>query len=200
MNFIVILIAINVVIYVLPYIVDFGKGLTASNESFLMMFWQQSDKIFNGEYYRLITSQFLHANAVHIFFNMYTLWQIQSYALGMHILLKLGNSNSYLTPFIFLFVYLMSGVGGALASIFTTSTPSVGASGAIMGIFGFITAYAVYFNRSELLMNMLLNVAIIGAMGFLIPNINNAAHGGGFITGFALYFILLFSLAMILKN
>jgi rhomboid protease GluP len=200
MNFIVILIAINVFIYILPYVFNFSNGLRSSNDSFLMMFWQQSDKIFNGEYYRLITSQFLHGNAVHIFLNMYTLWQFQPYALGMHTFLKLGSSYKYLTPFIFLFVYLISGVGGAFASIFTSKSSSVGASGAIMGFLGFMTAYAIYDNQSNLLINMLINIALIGAMGFLIPNINNAAHAGGFLTGFTLYFILLFSLAMILKN
>jgi rhomboid protease GluP len=200
MNFIVILIAINVLIYILPYVINFSKGMYDSNDSFLMMFWQQSDKIKSGEYYRLITSQFLHANAVHIFFNMYTLWQVKSFAMSMNYLLGLGRTSNYLAPFIFLFVYLMSGIGGGLASVFTSNTPSVGASGAIMGIFGFITAYAIYDHKSDLLMNMLINIALIAGTGFLIPNINNAAHAGGFFTGFALYFILFFSLAMILKN
>jgi rhomboid protease GluP len=200
MNFIVILIAINVLIYILPYVVNFSNGLRDSNDSFLMMFWQQSDKIKSGEYYRLITSQFLHANAVHIFFNMYTLWQVRSFAMGMNIMLGLGRSNNYMAPFLFLFVYLISGIGGGLASVFTSNTPSVGASGAIMGVFGFITAYAIKDQDNQLLTSMLINIALIAGTGFLIPNINNAAHAGGFFTGFALYFILFFSLAMILKN
>jgi rhomboid protease GluP len=200
MNFIVILIAINVIIYILPYLIDFGRGLTSSNEVFLAMFWQQSDKIFGGEYYRLITSQFLHGNAVHIFFNMYTLWQIQSYALGMNIMLGLGRANSWTAPFIFLFVYLLSGIGGGLASIFTSATPSVGASGAILGIFGFITAYAIQDKQPDLLNNMLLNIVILAVMGFLIPYINNAAHAGGFSSGFALYYILIYTLPSLLKN
>ena len=45
MNYIMILIAINVIVFALPYIVDFGRGMITSNDAFLMMFWQQSDKI-----------------------------------------------------------------------------------------------------------------------------------------------------------
>jgi rhomboid protease GluP len=200
MNFVVIMIIINVIIFVLPYVVDFSKGLASSNDSFLMMFWQQSDKIFNGEYYRLITSQFLHGNAVHIFFNMYTLWQIQRDVFSMHILLGLGRANSWTAPFIFLFVYLLSGIGGGIASIFTSATPSVGASGAILGIFGFITAYSIQYQKPELLNNMLMNILIIAVMGFLIPYINNAAHAGGFLSGFVLYYILLNTLPSLIKN
>jgi rhomboid protease GluP len=199
MNFVVIMIIINVIIFVLPYVVDFSKGLASSNDSFLMMFWQQSDKIFNGEYYRLITSQFLHGNAVHIFFNMYTLWQIQTFALGMNIMLGLGRANSWTAPFIFLFVYLISGIGGGIASIYTSATPSVGASGAILGIFGFMTAYAIQNKENELLNSMLLNILIIAFMGFLIPYINNAAHAGGFFSGFLLFYILLYTLKPALK-
>lgn len=200
MNFIVILIAINVIIFALPYIIDFGRGMNSSNEVFLAMFWQQSDKIFGGEYYRLITSQFLHGSAVHIFFNMYTLWQIQSYAFSMNVLLGLGRANSWTAPFIFLFVYLLSGIGGGLASIYTSATPSVGASGAILGIFGFITAYAIQARDPALLNSMLINILIIAVMGFLIPYINNAAHAGGFMSGLILYYVLLYTLPALLKN
>jgi rhomboid protease GluP len=200
MNFVVIMIIINVIIYVLPYVVDFSKGLMGSNDSFLIMFWQQSNKIFGGEYYRLITSQFLHGNAVHIFFNMYTLWQIKSFALGMDVMLGLGRANSWTAPFIFLFVYLVSGIGGGVASIFTSPTPSVGASGAILGVFGFITAYAIQDRQPDLLNSMLFNILILAVMGFLIPYINNAAHAGGFFSGFALYYILLLMVKPLLKN
>lgn len=200
MNYIVILIAINVIIFVLPYIVDFGRGMVTSNDAFLMMFWQQSDKIKDGEYYRLITSQFLHGSAVHIFFNMYTLWQVKSYAMNMHLMLNIGRNNSQFAPLIFLFVYLVSGIGGGLASVYTSNVPSVGASGAILGIFGFMTAYAIRENDQNLLQGMLINILLLGVMGFLIPNINNTAHAGGFITGLVLYFVLLFAFELVLKK
>jgi rhomboid protease GluP len=193
MNFILILILINVAVYILPYVVDFSKGMYSSNDSFIMMFWQQADQIKSGEYYRLITSQFLHADVMHIFLNMYTLWQVRSYALGMSSMLLLSRANSYLTPFIFLFVYLTSGVLGGLLSVFTSDTPSVGASGAILGILGFMTSYALYVKDNELLTAMLINVLILAAIGFLVPRINNAAHFGGFATGFVLYFVLLYA-------
>jgi rhomboid protease GluP len=186
------IIFINVIIFVLPYIVDFSNGMYDSNTSFLMQFWQDDRAIRQGEWYRLVSSQFLHGNFLHIAFNMYTLWQIKSFLYVMHVMIGILPQYKILTPIIFLFVYLTSGIVGNLASMyFGNGTPSLGASGAILGIFGFMTAYFLFTNNVAQLNNMLINIAILAFMGFVIPNIDNSAHAGGFVSGFGLYYICL---------
>lgn len=200
MDFITILIAINALIFILPYIVDFSKGMYDSNTVFLMQFWQDDRAIKNGEWYRLISSQFLHGNFLHIAFNMYTLWQVRFFAYNMHMMVGLTASSRVITPVLFLFVYLTSGLAGNLLSLsFGSGIPSLGASGAILGIFGFMTAFFLYKGDSANLNNMLLNIGILAVMGFLLPNIDNYAHAGGFIAGFGLFYIILTAVQGILK-
>jgi rhomboid protease GluP len=200
MDFITILIAINAFIFILPYIADFSRGMLDSNTAFLMQFWQDDRAVRNGEWYRLISSQFLHGNFIHIAFNMYTLWQVRFFAYNMHAMVGLTASARIFTPLIFLFVYLTSGLAGNLLSLtFGSGIPSLGASGAILGIFGFMTAFFLYKGDTVNLNNMLLNIGILAVMGFLLPNIDNYAHAGGFVAGFGLFYALLSFVQIILK-
>lgn len=189
MEIVLILIVINVAIFILPYVVNF-IGPFDSSTNFLMMFWHESTKVFNGEYYRLITSQFLHGSAPHIFFNMYTLWGLRGYIENFTTLfgkIRFPINNNFL----FILVYLLSGIGGNLLSMCFSRNPSVGASGALLGIFGFLTGYALTFNVTSLINELIINFFLLIAIGLLIPNINNWAHAGGFMTGFALYYFCL---------
>jgi rhomboid protease GluP len=190
MDFVTIIILVNVFIYVLPFIFDFSKGYLSSNDTFLAMFWQQSDLVKSGEYYRLITSQFLHGGLAHIFFNMYTLWQVKYYISNMYMMLDLPKRFASINPYLFLFVYLATGVLGGLTSVFTTRTPSVGASGAILGIFGFFTAYAFTHNQTDFFNMLVMNILLIAVIGFFVPNIDNAAHAGGYAGGIFLYILM----------
>lgn len=127
-----------------------------------------------GEIYRLLSSIFVHASFLHVFCNMYAL-----YVIGPQL-------ESYLGRYKYLITYLCAGVTGNLLSMAFTSNMSVGASGAIFGLFGallyFGYHYRVYLGtviKSQLIPLILLNLII----GFTIPNIDNAAHIGGLIGG-----------------
>jgi membrane associated rhomboid family serine protease len=127
----------------------------------------------SGEYYRLVTSAFMHGGLLHIGFNMYLL-----YIIGRELELGLGSprfASIYATA-------LLWGSMGALAQ--TTTSPVVGASGAVFGVVG---AMMVELRRrgmdpfsGGLGGLVLLNFAI----GFL-PGLNIAwgGHVGGFIGG-----------------
>lgn len=132
------------------------------------------DLIRQGEIYRLISSVFIHASLVHVFCNMYAL-----YVIGPQL-------ESYLGRYKYLIIYLVSGITGNLLSMVFSSNMSVGASGAIFGLFGallyFGYHYRVYLGtviKSQLIPLILLNLII----GFMVPNIDNAAHIGGLIGG-----------------
>jgi membrane associated rhomboid family serine protease len=127
----------------------------------------------NNEYYRLVTSMFLHASILHILFNMYIL-----YVFGPTLERLLGHVR-------FATLYLLAGLGGSVAS-FWFSLPigvSVGASGAIFGLMG-----AMVVVGSKMKINITQVVALIAinlVLGFAIPNVDWRAHVGGLITGAA---------------
>ena len=126
------------------------------------------------EYYRLITGIFLHANLLHLVFNMYAL-----YVIGMQL-------ESFLGKWKYLLVYLLSGLGGSMLSIFFSNNFSVGASGAIFGLMGallyFGYHYRVYLDsvvKSQIIPLIILNLLI----GFTSSGIDNWAHIGGLVGG-----------------
>lgn len=130
----------------------------------------------NGEIYRLLTSMFLHADIMHIAFNMYAL-----YLLGPIV-------ERYYGKIRFILIYFISGILGSLFScvFMSSSTFAIGASGAIFGLLGSI-AYFTYYYRATLqglLRSQILPVILINlGLGLIIPGIDVSAHIGGLIGG-----------------
>lgn len=124
-----------------------------------------------GEYYRLITSAFMHNGLVHIAFNMFAL-----YVLGPPL-------EAYLGRLRFSVLYGLSALGGSvlvyLLSPLNAST--VGASGAIFGLFGatFVAARKLQLDMRGLIAVIVFNLAIT----FTLPGISWQGHVGGLITG-----------------
>src|SRR5438105_3725865 len=90
--------------------------------------------VLHGEYYRLLTAMFLHGSLPHLFFNAYAL-----YIYGRLVEGFFGHVR-------FALIYMLAGLCGSLASFLLTRGASVGASGAIFGIFGAYIAF-LYHNR-----------------------------------------------------
>lgn len=126
-----------------------------------------------GQYYRLLTAAFLHAGIFHILFNMFALSQV-----GPVVEQALGRVR-------FLALYLLAALGGSVAAyVFANpAQPSVGASGAIFGLFG---AYYIVVRRlGGPTGSILALIAINLVLTFTIPNIDYRAHLGGLVTGTA---------------
>jgi membrane associated rhomboid family serine protease len=130
---------------------------------------------------RLLTSQFVHGGLMHVANNMYALLFA-----GALLLPVLGNVR-------LLGAYLLSGLGGSGASAWMhPEIVSVGASGAIFGLFGVLLARVLFKDeqaaarRQAILTNVALFVALNLAIGFTSPGIDNAAHIGGLATGLIL--------------
>ncbi|HET7174093.1 MAG TPA: rhomboid family intramembrane serine protease [Nocardioidaceae bacterium] len=127
--------------------------------------------VYSGDYWRLITSTFLHYQVLHILLNMYALWIFGTFAE-----VQLGRWR-------FLGLYLVSGFVGSVTVFWFAplGQVSLGASGAIFGLFG---ATIVIFrkrraNMTQLLILLALNLVIT----FTIPNISWQAHVGGLVSG-----------------
>lgn len=179
MDIALILISLNVVAFVIPYIFDFSKFPYSSHDGFLQMGWKDNEAIKDGEWYRLLTSNFLHADFWHLLFNMYAIFNISPAV------------SSIFRPWGFLLIYVASGISGSLFSFFFNSNPSVGASGAIFGLVGALVSYAIIAQDFSLLSQLILIVAINVAYGFMSTQIDNFGHLGGFIAGLVIGFGLL---------
>ena len=124
-----------------------------------------------GWWWTLLTAIYLHGSLLHIFFNV--MW-IRN--LGPAAAEAFGPARMFV-------LFNVAGASGFLVSNVMSGAPTIGASGAI---FGLLAALIVYGRKrgSSLMTRQLWQWAIIlGIFGFLMPGINNWAHGGGFAGG-----------------
>jgi membrane associated rhomboid family serine protease len=171
------LVALNVLMYVVtataPHATfnDPGAGATAGKGVFFK--WQLVPVFVHNRhwYYELITSAFLHASLLHIFSNMLVLVY-----LGPALEQGMGRLR-------FAAVYLLSALGGgaAIYAFGNGLTPTVGASGAIFGLFGasVVLARKLGFNMQSLVTLVVINFVLT----FSISGISKLGHVGGFVTG-----------------
>ncbi|MYR60823.1 rhomboid family intramembrane serine protease [Streptomyces sp. SID625] len=125
-----------------------------------------------GQWYRLLTAMFLHGGYLHIAFNMLSLWWI-----GGPLEAALGRVR-------YLSLYFVSGLAGSALSylLAAPNQPSVGASGAIFGLFG---ATAVLMRRLRYDMRPVIALLVINLVFTFGPGLNIAwqAHIGGLVAG-----------------
>lgn len=135
-----------------------------------------------GEYYRLVTSAFLHDGIFHLGFNMYILW-----ILGQMLEAGFGRAR-------FLSLFIVSMLGGAFGALLLTApnAPTVGASGAVFGLMGATVlvhrAIGGSIWRSPLAPLLMINIVFT----LLIPRISIGGHFGGLIAGAVMGALMLF--------
>jgi membrane associated rhomboid family serine protease len=139
-----------------------------------------------GQWWRLVTATFVHANLVHVVLNLWALWN------AGRLTERLYGKWSYL------FLYFASAVLASLSSIaWDPRQLSIGASGAIFGVFGAFLAFLA--RRRTDVPSAMLRVHWISTLafvlfnlvsGFLQTGIDNAAHVGGLVSGFFLGWLL----------
>lgn len=132
------------------------------------------------EPWRFVTAAFLHSTQIfHIAFNMYALWIVGPYLENL-----LGRAR-------FISLYLLSAIGGHVAIVLLADptaqswfTGTVGASGAVFGLFGAI--FVVMRRMGQEARGMLVIIGLNLVVGFVVPNISWQGHLGGLVTGAAL--------------
>ena len=165
-----ILIAINALVFLIDLASGSGgfSGVGRMTQDFALF----GPAVGNGEWYRLITSGFLHAGLIHIGFNMFAL-----YILGPILEPALGRAR-------FAALYFASLLTGSLGvMLLSPSDLTVGASGAIFGLFA--AAFVIARSRglhdvaSQLGFLLVINLVIT----FTVPNISVGAHLFGALGG-----------------
>lgn len=177
-----IIIELNLLIYMAMVIS--GLGLVSFKGSDLLNWGANFRPLTtDGQWWRLLTSTFLHGGLMHILANMYGLIFV-----GIFLEPLLGAKK-------YAFVYLLTGILASVASIWWyDATVSVGASGAIFGLYGFFLACLLLkvfppdFGKA-FLASTLVFVGFNLLMGFT-GGIDNAAHIGGLLSGFILGLIM----------
>lgn len=138
-----------------------------------------------GEYYRIITSMFIHIGISHLLFNCFSL-----YIFGTRI-------EKYMKKWEYILLYMMSGILGGLTSIIVDLLNnriaiSAGASGAIYGILGAILVYSKVYKKhiGGISFYTILIMLIAGiAFGLMDSAVSNMAHLGGFLSGALIAFL-----------
>lgn len=168
------LLVVNLAIYGLELVspLDAQSGLPR----LMLLGGIDAQKVAAGEWYRIVTSGFLHFDNAHIFFNMYALVQA-----GMVVENFYGSLR-------FSLIYMVALVAGGLLAYETTmgtAELTAGASGAIMGLFGAMVALGLKRPRlrQTLLQWALFPIIVTLANGFTHTGISNAGHIGGVIAG-----------------
>ena len=173
------LIAINVAVYFIGLTHSSSDALAGSTgfsvDGGLIAF-----KVADGEWYRVITSGFLHAGLIHVGFNMFALW-----ILGSQLEAAIGRVR-------FAVVYFVSMLAGALGVLIVSpDSLTVGASGAIFGLFGLALA-AQRSKGINIWQSGLGGVLLINLLfTFSVPGISIGGHlgglAGGYLCGVLLY-------------
>jgi membrane associated rhomboid family serine protease len=171
------LVSVTTILIAATVIVSLSALLSSEGQLLIETFALDKGAVADGEYYRLFTVTLLHGSLLHLFFNMYAL-----YLAGPIVERWYGSMR-------FLLFYLACAAAGSVSSfVFGGDIPSVGASGAIFGLFGLLLAAGRVHHpvdrQSRMLVGQLGMLILINiAFGFVVAGIDNAAHLGGLAAG-----------------
>jgi len=164
------LILVNVLFYVMCVIAYGGNVYSLPKEAVRMYAFHPFYFLFLGEYYRIITAFFIHANVIHLLFNMYAL-----YVLGTIVEAYYGKKT-------LLALYFIAGICGNIASLIIP-VYSLGSSAAIFGLLGLLVMYEKKrYGKLGSIAAMLVVVLVLSNM--IAPGqVNNLAHLAGVAVG-----------------
>lgn len=139
----------------------------------------------SGEPWRLLTAMFLHAGVLHVAMNMFALYS------GGLAAERIFGKRAYLA------IYMCTGLVGGIATLTKTAMiVSVGASGAVFGVFGALFGYMIAHRaqldpevRDRQMKSMGTFVGLNLLIGLTVPAISLAAHVGGFVAGFVIAYL-----------
>jgi rhomboid protease GluP len=172
-----ILIDINVIVFIVMAMA--GLGVVSFDRDDLIAWGANFRPLIHGlGMFRLVTSQFVHGGLMHLVGNLYGLLL----------------AGLFLTPVVtnarLIACYLLCGLGGSVASVVAhPATVSIGASGAIFGLFGVLLTLLLLNDarfaraRTAILLNAGIFVGLNLLIGATTPGIDNAAHTGGLVVG-----------------
>jgi rhomboid protease GluP len=183
-GFVQVVVGTTSILYVLTLLMS-GRGLqlaggafsflSPSNTALYLFGMSGAIPVFAiGWWWTVLTASWLHGNLLHILFNM--MWVRD---LG-------GAMVEFYGPARTIIIYTLSGVSGFLLSSFAGVPNTVGASAAIFGLLGAMVHYGRRGGGSSFVYSTAMRYAVIMfVFGLIMPGVDNYAHGGGFVGGYA---------------
>jgi len=176
----VVLLGANALMFILMAIMGVGI-FSPSAEGVLGWGANYGPLTLGGQWWRMLSSLFLHFGLIHLLCNMAVLANIGTF------MERLMGSGPYIV------LYLVAGLGGGAASLaWHPTTVSAGASGAIFGLYGALLAFLLRYQNevsretlAPLMKGAFVFVGYNVLYGLFRPDIDMAAHLGGLATGFA---------------
>lgn len=185
--FTMIFIGVNIGVFVLMCLAG-GFAVTSVDPVVLLGFGAKQNNLIveQHQYWRLITSIFIHIGIIHLLLNNYALWII-----GQEIERIYGSAR-------FVILYLATGIVGSIGSfVFNPQATSAGASGSIFGLFGVMAAFAFRYRKeipeflSRDIKRRVIPIIFINLVfGFSVRIVDNSAHIGGLLSGIALALVI----------
>ena len=187
-----VLLAINVAVYVVG--AAFGSklgGVHYADFDTRFSLWagigrtvdgsQVTTGVANGEWWRIITGGFMHASPLHIAFNMFALWNVGTALERMIGRLRFG------------LIYAVSLLGGSLGALLFSNPggSTVGASGAIFGLFGALVLLQLSRGINPMQGGIAMTIGINLVLTFTIPGISAGGHIGGLLVGALAGYVLI---------
>ena len=182
MSVTLVLIVLNAIMFLITEM----TGPSYSSKHLIEMGALTNLKVNQGEYWRFISSMFLHSGMRHLTNNMLSL-----YVIGLMLEKRVGSLK-------FAIIYLISGIGGNIGEYLLheragSTVVAVGASGAVFGVMGALL-WVLIKHKGRIpgmdLRRMLIYVALSVYMGLAGANIANGAHIAGLIVGFIITTVL----------
>ena len=193
-GFVRLIIGACVVLYVLTLLVNPSgigmKGifsmLSPSTEGLFLFGASGAIPVFGyGRWWTVLTASWLHGGLLHIFFNMYMVRQLapansRIYGAGRMVIIYLVAGAAGFVLSSFAGAYL-----GFLPSFLRGAKFTIGASAAIFGLLGALVLYGRRGGSSAVGRQAWTWAIFLGVFGFIMPGIDNFAHLGGFLGGYA---------------
>lgn len=159
---------------VMFFLLEISGGST-NIETLIHFGAKENSLIIAGEWFRIVTSMFLHIGLLHLVMNMIALFYLGT------VVERIFRSGR------FFMIYFLAGIGGGITSFAFNDHVAAGASGALFGLFGALLFFGTIHRRlfmqtmgSNLIAILIINIVF----GFLVPQIDMGAHVGGLITGY----------------
>jgi len=172
---------INVAVFV-GMLLSGASPMSPSSASLLAWGANYGPYTLTGDWWRLLTSCFVHIGILHIAFNMWCLWSLGAMAERLY-----GRAT-------FACVYLLCGISGSMGSVLWHHSPSIsaGASGAIFGLAGALIAslklgeFSFGAMAQGTMQSLIMFVGYNVVFGALSGRTDNACHAGGLVAGLVL--------------
>ncbi|WP_079479664.1 rhomboid family protein [Halobacillus salinus] len=166
-----VLLAINILFFVFME----WKADSTAVETLIEFGAKYNPAIIEGEWWRIVSSMFIHIGLLHLLMNMLAL-----YYLGTAVERIYGTMR-------FTLIYFLAGVFGGVASFMLNPFVAAGASGAIFGLFGALLFFGVHHKQlffRTMGWNLLFVIGLNIVFGISVPQVDNGAHMGGLVGGF----------------